>query len=107
MPTLLDENQLRDALSELHCWEGHRETGIQCHRDLPSFRHAIRLVDAVAEVAEEMDHHPNIDIRFKTVSFVLCTHSAGGVTDLDVTLARRIDGLVDAACRPDDVAADA
>ena len=107
MPTLLDENQLRDALSELHCWEGHRETGIQCHRDLPSFKHAIRLVDAVAEVAEEMDHHPNIDIRFKTVSFVLCTHSAGGVTDLDVTLARRIDGLVDAVCSADGASADA
>jgi len=104
MPTLLDENQLRDALSELHCWEGHRETGIQCRRDLPSFRHAIRLVDAVADVAEEMDHHPNIDIRFKTVTFVLCTHSAGGVTDLDITLARRIDGLVDALAAPDGAA---
>ena len=97
MPTPLDENQLRDALSELHCWEGHRETGIRCNRELPSFRDAVQLVQDVADVAEEMDHHPDIDIRYKTVTFTLLTHSAGGVTDLDVTLAQRIDELVSTA----------
>lgn len=94
MATLLDENQLRDALSELHCWDGHRETGIHCHRELASFRDVVRLVQAVAEVAEEMDHHPDIDIRYRQVTFALLTHSAKGVTDLDITLARRIDALV-------------
>jgi len=90
----LDENQLRDALGELTCWDGHRETGVHCHRELPSFRDVIRLVNAVAEVAEELDHHPDIDIRYRQVTFTLRTHSAGAVTELDITLARRIDALV-------------
>ena len=42
-----------------------------------------------------MDHHPDIDIRWRTLRLVLCTHSAGGrITDLDVELARRIDAIV-------------
>ena len=93
MGTPLDENQLRDALAELTCWDGHLETGIRCHRELKSFRDAIRLVDAVADVAEEMDHHPDIDIRYRSVTFTLITHSANAVTDLDVRLAQRIEAL--------------
>ncbi|HVE98023.1 MAG TPA: 4a-hydroxytetrahydrobiopterin dehydratase [Mycobacteriales bacterium] len=97
MATPLDENRLRDALSELTCWDGHLETGIHCQRQLPTFRDAIRLVDAVAEVAEEMDHHPDIDIRYNTVTFTLRTHSVNAVTELDVELARRIEQLSSAA----------
>jgi 4a-hydroxytetrahydrobiopterin dehydratase len=44
----------------------------------------------VALEAEEMDHHPDIDIRWRTVTFVVSTHSEGGVTQLDVELAHRI-----------------
>lgn len=60
----------------------------------PDFRTAIDWVVAVAQVAEEQDHHPDIDIRWCTVSFGLWTHSAGGITALDLDLARRIDALV-------------
>ncbi len=62
-------------------------------RDRPAFRDAIKLVDQVADAAEEMNHHPDIDIRWRTVTFTLSTHSMGGVTDLDISLARRIDAL--------------
>jgi 4a-hydroxytetrahydrobiopterin dehydratase len=41
-----------------------------------------------------MDHHPDIDIRWRTVTFVLSTHSAGGITDLDYQLAEKIDSLI-------------
>ncbi|HVE63280.1 MAG TPA: 4a-hydroxytetrahydrobiopterin dehydratase [Mycobacteriales bacterium] len=94
MRTPLSENQLRDALGELTCWEGHRETAIHCHRELPTFRDVIRLVDAVADVAEELDHHPDIDIRHRQITFTLRTHSADAVTELDIELARRIDALL-------------
>ena len=47
----------------------------------------------VAEIAEEMNHHPDMDIRWRTVTFSLATHSVGGVTQLDVELAHRIDGV--------------
>jgi 4a-hydroxytetrahydrobiopterin dehydratase len=40
-----------------------------------------------------MDHHPDIDIRWNKVKLTLATHSAGGLTDIDFTLARRIDRL--------------
>ena len=59
----------------------------------PDFRAAIRGVDEIALAAEEMDHHPDIDIRWRTLHLVLATHSAGGVTQLDVELAHRINEI--------------
>ena len=59
-----------------------------------TFMRAIELVDLVAIAAEEMDHHPDMDIRWRTVTFVLSTHSAGTVTDLDFQLAHEIDALI-------------
>ena len=50
-------------------------------------------MNAVGALAEEMDHHPDIDIRWNTVTLRLTTHSAGGLTQLDLELARRIDAL--------------
>jgi 4a-hydroxytetrahydrobiopterin dehydratase len=60
----------------------------------PDFPTAIAWVDAVAVTAEEMDHHPDIDIRWRTLHFTLSTHSAGGVTPLDTELAERITSVV-------------
>jgi 4a-hydroxytetrahydrobiopterin dehydratase len=58
-----------------------------------SFPAAIRLVQRVADVAEDLDHHPDIDIRYQDVTFTCWTHTTGGVTGADVELARRIDAL--------------
>jgi len=52
------------------------------------------VVDRVAEAAEAADHHPDIDIRWRTLTFTLATHSAGGVTAKDVDLAGTIDEIV-------------
>ncbi|MFM8772409.1 MAG: 4a-hydroxytetrahydrobiopterin dehydratase [Actinomycetota bacterium] len=61
----------------------------------PSFPIAIDYVVAISAAAEEMDHHPDIDIRWRHLRLALVTHSAGGrITDLDVALARRIDDIV-------------
>ena len=57
------------------------------------FADALAYVNAVGSMAEEMDHHPDIDIRYDTVTLRLSTHSAGGLTHLDLELATRIDGL--------------
>jgi 4a-hydroxytetrahydrobiopterin dehydratase len=56
-----------------------------------TFLDGIRLVATVAQLAESMNHHPDIDIRWRTVHFTISTHSEGGVTDLDMDLAGRID----------------
>jgi 4a-hydroxytetrahydrobiopterin dehydratase len=61
----------------------------------PSFAQAVRLVTLVADEAEQMDHHPDIDLRWRTATFTLTTHRVpgsdhGGLTQLDIELAHRI-----------------
>ena len=98
MPTAepLDAEGISSALTSLAGWTGD-PGGIERSYDFPSFLAAVRAVGAVAEVAEAMDHHPDIDIRWRTVRFACSTHSAGGVTGLDLELAARIDELATAA----------
>jgi 4a-hydroxytetrahydrobiopterin dehydratase len=94
MADVLSADELATALSALPDWSGD-SNGIERSVTAPSFLAGIRLVDAVAEAAEVADHHPDIDIRWRTVTFRLSTHSVGGVTDKDLALARRIDELAE------------
>jgi 4a-hydroxytetrahydrobiopterin dehydratase len=94
-PTTLPEAELRLALATLPEWAGDTRA-IWREVTAPSFPAAITLVGRVAEVAEQMDHHPDIDIRYRRVTFTLSTHDAGGVTSLDVEQAGRIDDLAQA-----------
>lgn len=71
--------------------DGHYlQRAVEC----PSFIAAINFVTEVAVVAEEMNHHPDIDIRWRTVTLRLRTHSANAITNLDHQLAERIDAIV-------------
>lgn len=92
MAALLDEETVT---AWLHAHEEWQRDGQEIGRtiDCPSFPAAIELVRGVAEVAEGRDHHPDIDIRWRTVRFALSTHSAGGLTQNDLDLAEAIDGL--------------
>jgi 4a-hydroxytetrahydrobiopterin dehydratase len=58
-----------------------------------SFPAALALVQQVGEEAERRDHHPDIDIRWRTLHLALSTHSEGGITDKDTALAETIDAL--------------
>ena len=58
-----------------------------------TFREAFAFMSKVAEVAEEMNHHPEWFNVYKTVEVTLSTHDAGGVTELDLKLAEAIDKL--------------
>ena len=98
MADLLDAAGVERALAELTDWSGDG-TGIRRTVELASFPVAVQVVDRVAEVAEQLDHHPDIDIRWRTLTFGCATHSAGGVTDRDVALARLIDEIVAASAR--------
>jgi 4a-hydroxytetrahydrobiopterin dehydratase len=93
MAELFDADAVRRALTGLEGWEGGPD-GISRTARLPSFPAAIAVVDRVAEVAEEMDHHPDIDIRWRTLRFRCFTYSAKGVTTRDIDLAQRIDRIV-------------
>ena len=64
----------------------------------PSFPAAVELVRTVADSAEELGHHPDMTISYRTVTFTCTTHDAGGaLTGLDLMLARAIDQAVAAA----------
>jgi len=93
MAELLDEAAVLTALASLDDWEGDFR-GIRRTVHAPDFPTAIRIVDVVAVAAEDMNHHPDIDIRWRTLHFRLTTHDAGGVTELDIELARNIDAIV-------------
>jgi 4a-hydroxytetrahydrobiopterin dehydratase len=89
MPDLLDDAAITDALRDLPGWE--RDGNAIVHTaELPSFPAAIAVVDRVAEIAERANHHPDIDIRWRTLTFRCSTHSAGGITELDLRLAQEI-----------------
>ena len=91
--TRLTEDEITTALAALPDW--HREgEAIVRTAETAGFMTAIRVVDTVAVAAEELDHHPDIDIRWRTLRFTLSTHSAGGLTGLDATLAARIDAAL-------------
>jgi 4a-hydroxytetrahydrobiopterin dehydratase len=63
----------------------------------PDFATGLALVNAVGAAAEEMDHHPDVDLRYTTVAIRLTSHDTGGVTARDIRLARWIDALAAAA----------
>ena len=56
-----------------------------------SFRDSIVFVNRVAGLADALDHHPDIDIRYDHVLITLSTHSAGGITEKDLSLAEQLD----------------
>ena len=73
--------------------KGWKRSGNALEKDFqfPSFRDSIVFVNRVAALADDLDHHPDIDIRYTTVRLTLTTHSAGGLTEKDVKLAEGID----------------
>ncbi len=96
MADLLSTDEVVSGLEKLTDWSGDT-TGITRTASLPTFLSAIAVVDRVAAIAEEADHHPDIDIRWRTLTFACATHSAGGVTAKDLALAGRIDEVIAAA----------
>ena len=91
-PPRLPPDELAAALSGLPLWSGDGE-GIRRSVELPGFPEAVAALVRIAFVAERLDHHPDVDLRWRTLHLTLVTHSAGGVTELDLELARRIDAL--------------
>jgi 4a-hydroxytetrahydrobiopterin dehydratase len=90
MATLLDDQLVTDAMENLDEWSGDAQRiSRTVHID-----DVDGLLAAVAEAADAMDHHPQIERDGDAVTFVLWTHSAGGVTELDIALAARINDLV-------------
>ena len=92
-PPRLPPDELAAAMHGLPLWSGDGD-GIRRTVELPGFRDAVAAIVAIADIAEEMDHHPDVDLRYRTLHLTLVSHSAGGVSQLDLELARRIDALL-------------
>ena len=85
----LPEQQLHNLLSELPEW-ALRDGKLVRDWTLPTFVEAIAFVNRVAQLAEEAQHHPDIDIRYNLVQLALVSHDAGGITERDARMARRL-----------------
>ena len=100
MATLLSDSAIQNALDDLPAWQ-LSPGSITRTVDSATFPDAIALLQRIAAVAEAADHHPDIDVRWRKVTDTLSTQWAGGLTELDFDLARRIDVLVDDSVRFD------
>ena len=96
----MDDKDIAQALEDFPHWRRDGDTLVRAV-EAPSFLEGIDLVGVVARAAEEADHHPDIDIRWRTVTFALSTHSEGGITEKDFALARQIDDAVSRAVARD------
>ena len=92
--TSSNKASLKERMKKIPEWELEKKH-IERTFEFDDFADAIDFVNAVAEVAEEEEHHPDIDIRYNKVRLVLSTHSKGGLTELDFGLAERIDTLAE------------
>jgi 4a-hydroxytetrahydrobiopterin dehydratase len=82
------------ALAELPSWSGGPD-GIERTFTRTDLQRAADMLGELAVIAEDLNHHPDVDVRWRTLRIFLVTHSAGGVTELDVAFARRVDELFD------------
>jgi 4a-hydroxytetrahydrobiopterin dehydratase len=90
MPTPLSDIEIQRELSAVSGWV-RRGNAITRSFEFADFPAAIAFVNRVADIAERMNHHPDLDIRYTRVSCHLSTHSAGGVTRRDFSLAAAIN----------------
>jgi 4a-hydroxytetrahydrobiopterin dehydratase len=94
MPELLDDQSVRSALADLDGWEGDgkaiRRTVTIPAEQQPHFRSELEAI------ARSMNHDPDLEVDGDTVTVVMSTHSSGGVTELDVEYARKVNTVVDA-----------
>ena len=89
---VLSTAQIETALANLDGW-AYTDGALTRTFRFADFVHAVDFVEHLADVAESMQHHPDIDIRYNKVTLRLATHSAGGVTARDVELAAALSRL--------------
>jgi 4a-hydroxytetrahydrobiopterin dehydratase len=89
---LLSDVEVQEALASLPGWS---RTGDEIDKafECASFADAIAFVVRIGFLAEAANHHPDIDIRWRTVRVALTSHDAGGLTAKDTDLARAIEQI--------------
>ena len=90
--TALSDIEIQRGLGAIAGWARKGDT-LTKTLHFATFPDGIAFIGRVAAIAEELAHHPDIDIRYTRVSFALSTHDAGGITEKDFALAKAIDEL--------------
>lgn len=88
----LNDSQIQEKLAETTGWE-RRDQMIVRMFQFEDFKESMSFVNKVADLADEMDHHPDILISYNSVQLSLTTHSEGGLTDNDFKLAGKINNI--------------
>lgn len=91
MQRKLSDLEIQRALGKLNGWARRGDALVKTYT-FSTFADGIAFVDRVAKTADRLNHHPDIDIRYTKVACTLSTHDAGGITDMDLTLAEAIEG---------------
>ena len=86
----LSDLEIQRALGRLSGWSRRGETLTKTF-SFTRFADGIAFVTRVAKIADEMNHHPDIDIRYTKIAMTLSTHDAGGITQSDLSMAERIE----------------
>jgi len=92
-PSRLTDNELKHRLAKLPHWTRDGDSisrTVKCK----GFPDAVAFVHKLIEPAEALNHHPDVDVRYDKVIITLTTHDQRGLTELDLTLATKIDALV-------------
>ena len=89
----LDEPHVILALTGLPQWQRSGQVIARTY-EFPDFTAAMKFVNQVADLAEQAQHHPDIDVRWNKVTLALTTHDVGGLTRKDFALARQCDALL-------------
>lgn len=92
MASRLTAKEVLGSVASVPNWELSNDRIVRSFH-FKNFGEALTFVNRVGELAEAMDHHPDIDIRWNKVRLGLSTHSAGGLTSLDFDLAGQINAL--------------
>ena len=90
--TLLDDVEINEALAGLDGW-ARAGDAIEREFELKDFVGSVEFVNLLMPVAEDMNHHPDLEISWNKVKVTISTHSEGGLTTNDFELAGRIDAL--------------
>ncbi len=88
----LSDQEIEARLSEHPGWERDGQA-IRKSFERADFVGSVRFLDSIVEPAEAMNHHPDVEISWDTVTISLSTHSVGGVTAADFELSAKIDAL--------------
>jgi 4a-hydroxytetrahydrobiopterin dehydratase len=89
---LLSDDEVQGRLGELNGWERKGDSIVRDFK-FDDFQGSVDFVNRITPPAEEMNHHPDLEISWKTVTVSITNHAEGGLTEADFELARRIEAL--------------